>query len=755
MAGKNSKNKDSRYLNEEMLTQIGQLVNQRFDLERIHQLMEAFSQRAAGDPLAQLALALEELGLKLNPLHVPLPRVLWKATSEAPLIVWCEAENQFLLIIGANDFKVRLASLKDGASATTISRSRLARRLGLKSIHETVELGFIHSQTPAGRASAATETEEESQLGHLGKRTHKKSHKKSHHHEHEHAYHGMPPFRRFLRILRPELRDIFTLIIFALFSGVLYLALPLAVDRVVTNLAFGGQSDPYIQALLVVAQILAACLVLQALIIGFQYFTAEVIQRRIFVRATSELAFRLPRVNAQAYDGVHGPELVNRFLDIVTVQKNTAFFLLEGINVVTASLIGMVLLALYHPMLLVFVAILVVLIVATTWMLGRGALKTAIKESRTKYELVGWFEEIAAFPFMFKGAGGYELSYQHTNKLATDYVDARKKHFGNVFRQVAGLLVLSIIASVTLLILGTWLVLSQQITLGQLVASEIIMSGIVASLIKLGKKLEAWYDTLAATDKLGLIFDLETESTAGEEPKNTDYSIGMRLEVSDLGFGYPEGKPLFAGRNFDIPAGSRVAIYGPQGSGVSSLLDLLFAVRQPTQGFLIFDGLDSRSWQLEHLRESVQLLRKDEFIYGTITENLRLGRPEIGMNEIRDALQKVGLLDDILKHPDGLNLKLQVGGRPLSSSQRVCLLFARALVQKPRLLLIDELLDGIDEPTFKRLSSVVLDSNLPWTVMVATRSQEAIALCDWTIDLSPLPAQKQAGGNEAKPPKKS
>lgn len=754
MAGKNSTNKDSRYLNAEMLTRIGHLLDQQFNLERIHQLLEVISSRAAGDPLAQLALALEELGLKLNPLHEPLPKVLWKASSEAPLVVWSELEEKFLLISGANDFKVRLASLEEEKPSSTISRAKLSRRLGLKSINETVEFGFIHSQTPAGTASAATEEEEESQLGHLAKRTHKKAHKKSDHH-HAHAYHGMPPFRRFLRILRPELRDIFTLIIFALFSGVLYLALPLAVDRVVTNLAFGGQSDPYVQALLIVAQILAACLVLQALIIGFQYFTAEIIQRRIFVRATSELAFRLPRVNAQAYDGVHGPELVNRFLDIVTVQKNTAFFLLEGINVVTASLIGMVLLALYHPMLLVFVGILVVLIVGTTWLLGKGAIDTAIKESRTKYELVGWFEEIAAFPFMFKGAGGYELAYQHTNKLATDFVDARKKHFGNVFRQVAGLLVLSILASVALLILGTWLVLSQQLTLGQLVASEIIMSGIVASLIKLGKKLEAWYDTLAATDKLGLIFDLETESTAGEEPRNSDLSIGMKLEIQDLSFGYPEGKPLFVGRNFDIPAGSRVAIYGPQGSGVSSLLDLLFAVRQPTQGYLIFDGLDSRSWQLESLRESVQLLRRDEFIYGTVTENLRLGRPEIGMDEIREALEKVGILDDILRHPDGLNLKLQVGGTPLSSSQRICLIFARALVQKPRLLLIDELLDGIDEPTFKRLSSLVLDSNLPWTVMVATRSPDAIALCDWTIDLSPVPVSKKSGSDEGKSAKKS
>lgn len=546
----------------------------------------------------------------------------------------------------------------------------------------------------------------------------------------------LPPFRRFLGMLKPERRDIFTLVIFAMFSGVLYLALPLAVDRIVTNLAFGSQGKPYVQALLVLAKILAVCLSLQALVIAFQYYIAEVIQRRIFVRTASDLAYRLPRVCAKAYDHVHGPELVNRFLDVVTVQKNTAFFLLEGINVVAASLIGMVLLALYHPLLLAFVGLLIVLIVGVTWLLGRGAVKTAILESRTKYDLMGWFEEIAAFPSLFKGSGGYEMAYHHTNRLATSFVEARSRHFGNVFRQVSGLLILSIFASISLLILGTWLVLSQQITLGQLVASELIMSGIVIALIKLGKKLEAWYDTLAAVDKLGHIFDLETESTEGETPSQKPTSLGMLVEVEELSFGYQPGAPLFENRSFRIKPGENIAIYGPQGSGVSSLLGLLFAIREPTGGHISFDGMDSRSWQLESLRESVQLLRRDEFIDGTVVENLRLGHPEITMDEIREALEQAGLRKELLRHPDGLNQRLRQGGSPLSTSQRICLLFARALVQRPRLLLIDELFDGLDPATFQTISQLVFSPQREWSVVIATRIEEVMTLCDRTIDLS-------------------
>ncbi|MCU0750956.1 MAG: ATP-binding cassette domain-containing protein, partial [Akkermansiaceae bacterium] len=182
--------------------------------------------------------------------------------------------------------------------------------------------------------------------------------------------------------------------------------------------------------------------------------------------------------------------------------------------------------------------------------------------------------------------------------------------------------------------------------------------------------------------------------------------------------------------------GERAGLYGPQGSGVSSMLELLFAVRQPTQGHLSFDGLDSRNWHLESLRGQVQLLRRDEFVDGTIVENLRLGRPDIAMEEVRRALEKVGMLDELLSRPEGLNLRLRIGGAPLSTSQRISLSIARALVQQPRLLLIDELFDGLDEQTLQRLTQLVLGGDLPWTVVVATRMQEVLACCDQKIELT-------------------
>jgi putative ABC transport system ATP-binding protein len=187
--------------------------------------------------------------------------------------------------------------------------------------------------------------------------------------------------------------------------------------------------------------------------------------------------------------------------------------------------------------------------------------------------------------------------------------------------------------------------------------------------------------------------------------------------------------------NFTIAAGSRAAIVGPHGSGASSLLDILFGLRQPSEGHVSIDGLDLRSWYLEALRESVMLLRRNEIVDGSIIENLRLGRVDVGLDEIRNALERVGLLDVLLHRPEGLNLRLKIGGAPLSGNQRTRLL--RALVQRPRLLLIDELFDSLDDESFQLLQTAILDRTLPWTVILATRDHDVTNRCDQIIKLAP------------------
>ena len=692
-----------------LLAQLAAITGSEFDHDRARiALQNAASED--GDPLSQLVRAGAEVYMHVSPVRLPLAEVIWHSHHDAPVAIWSEKNQRWVVVTFAGWFRVRIADGEHPTHRISLSRTELAKMLGVSGVNAVVEAGIVHPERPAHAMSAQA--------------------KEAGDHEHEHV----SPQRRFFRLLRAEQQDITTLLIFSVFAGILYLAVPLAVDAVVSNLAFGGQSQPYFQALVILGFALFGALTLQAVVSGFQYYVSDIIQRRIFVRTAADLAYRLPRVKAEALDEVHAPELVNRFLDVVTAQKSTSLLLLDGVNLIFSSLIGMLLLALFHPTLLIFTALLLFGILFIVWVLGRGAVDTSIAESRMKYDLVNWFEEIAAFPFLFKGPGGYGLAYERANQLASEYVNLRANHFRIVMRQIVGLLILSVFASAILLVLGGWLVISQQITLGQLVASELIMASIVTALAKVGKKLEAWYDGMAAMDKLGHIFDLEIESEDGEQPIRREG--GATVSACELAFGYPDLDKLFEGLDFTLKSGSHTAIVGPHGSGTSSLVDILFGLRKPTEGHVSIDGLDLRSWYLEALRESVQLLRPNEIVDATIVENLRLGRTDIGMDEIRAALERVGLLDALLHRPEGLKLRLKIGGAPLSSNDRTRLLLARALVQRPRLLLIDKLLDGLDPASFNELSAAILDPALSWTVVITTRDPVVIQKCDQVVDLS-------------------
>ena len=689
------------------LSQLAAITGTPFDPERAQTALQ--NTRENPDPLGRLVAAAAQVSLSVSPARLPLSDAVWLAREDAAVALWCAPESTWLVLTAADWFKVRIAQADHPTQRTTLSRNALAQRLGLSSDSQNVDAGVVHPQSPANtlRGEPASRGSD--------------------------AYEAPSPERRFLELLQTERQHISTLLIFSLFSGLLYLAAPLAVDAVVSRLAFGGRTQPYVQALVILTTALLGCISLQAVMSGFQYYLSEVIQRRIFVRVAADLAHRLPRIKAEATDQVHAPELVNRFLEVVTAQKSTALLLLDGVNVVVGSLAGMLLLAFYHPALLALVATLLGLLALVIWPLGRGAVRTSISESKVKYALVDWFEQIAAFPLLFRGPGGQALAEEHANQLASSYLEKRSLHFKVLLRQISGLLILSACASVAVLLLGGWLVLDQQLTVGQLAASELIMGGIAAAMAKLGKKFESWYDLMAAMDKLGDLLDLDIEREDGERPAPSDR--GVAIEAKGLGFALPGLPAFFEDRSFSLPPGSRVALVGPYGSGCSSLLDLFFGLRTPTTGHLSLDGLDVRSWYLEALRENVMLLRGFEIVPGSVAENLRLGNHTVGTDEIRSALSAVGLLDSILHHPDGLNLELFSGGSPLSGNEKIRLLLARALVQKPRLLLLDELVDGLDEDSLQAFTQAILSPALPWTVVVASRDPAITNCCSHIISL--------------------
>ncbi|MFM1942105.1 MAG: hypothetical protein RI897_1087 [Verrucomicrobiota bacterium] len=538
---------------------------------------------------------------------------------------------------------------------------------------------------------------------------------------------AIPPHRRLLALLRPERRDILLIIFFSLVSGVLNLASPLAVDAVVNNITFGGEQQVFLQTLLIFSFALLVFLALLSLISATQHYVAELIQRRLFARLAADLSYRLPHLDVSVLERAKLPELVNRFLDVVTVQKSSATLLLDGINVLLAMVIGLLILAFYHPFLLAFNVFLTTGLLIVILFFQRRAVQTSIEESYAKHGLAGWFEQILFCPVLFKHPAASEYCHQRTEQGVHAWLTARRAHYRILIRQILGLLGLQALANGLLLATGGFLVLRGELTLGQLVAAELIVSAILASLVSLGKHVEAWYDALAATDKLGSLIDLQVESSSGDMRQVPDKAL--EISADDLTFGYTSSRPLASEVKFRILAGERIGLTGPIGVGTGTLLELFFGLRPPLAGTLKLGGVDIRHWDLPALREATVLVRHIEIFDGTVLDNLCMGR-QLPLQEVQSTLDGVGLGSVITRLPEGLQTRLKPGGRPLSDSQRILLVVARALLARPRLLLIDKLLDGLDPKELQPLLSMILSREAPWTLMLATRDAEILGRCD-------------------------
>ena len=536
------------------------------------------------------------------------------------------------------------------------------------------------------------------------------------------------PLSRLISLLRAESRDVWVVVIFALVSGLLTMTTPLAVEALVNTVAFGR----FLQPVIVLSLMLLAFLLFQAAMKAVQTFVVEIIQRRLFARVAADLSFRLPRTRVEALEEEYAPELVNRFFDIVLVQKISAQLLLDGISLVLSIAVGMAVLAFYHPYLLAFDVVLVLAILFTMFVLGYGAVKTSIKESKTKYAMAAWLEDLARCRTTFRYDGAAEFALERSDQLIYDYLTARKKHFRVLMRQIIFMLLLQALASTGLLAIGGWLVISGQLSLGQLVAAELIVAVVVGSLAKLGKHIEGFYDLMASIDKLGSLFDLPIERTDGL----LTMSSGLGITARDVCYSLPDGREVLKEVSLTVKSGQKVAISGPSGCGKSLLLDILFGLREPTSGVVTVNGIDPRDVRPDVLRRHVALARDIEIFEGTIAENVHLERPDISIGDVRAALEVVGMMPAIQQQPMGLDTTLTSSGNPLTTSQLRRIMVARAIAGAPEIVLLDEILDSMSDTSAVLILQRIIDAKLPWTILLVSNREKLKSMMDTVIQVS-------------------
>jgi ABC-type bacteriocin/lantibiotic exporter with double-glycine peptidase domain len=539
-------------------------------------------------------------------------------------------------------------------------------------------------------------------------------------HGHSHG-HGKSPAQRLINLLRLEWTDVFTLLAFALGVGLLSLVAPAAIEALVNTVAFGILLWPVV----VLSLVMFALLFISAVLRALQAYVAECLQRRLFVRTALGFADRLARTSVASFDHANRADIVNRFFEVSSGQKSIATLLVEGIGIIMMTLVGLIVLATYHPYLLTFALVMAGLVVFLLGVLGLGGVRTSIDESYAKFDVAAWLEEVARCPHTFRSGAGAALAIDRADLLADLYVTSRKRHFAVVWRQTLFALMLEAVGCTILLGLGGWLVINRQLTLGQLVASELIVTLVLGALSKTGKYVEIFYDLQATLDKLGVLDRLPPETVDGEVLGADSGPIAVVADIP--GF---DGHP----QHLEIVPGERVALVGA--TGKTPLLQTLSLLRLPRNGRVELDGIDIRGLDRPATRQQIAYLGKAEVFEGTISENVRLGRPSVTAAAIRDAFGAVGLSASVARLPDGLQTHLAPDGHPLSNSELTRLAIARAIVGKPRLLLIDGTLDGLDLSVCPELLDVLFGSGSPWTLILVTARDDIRSRCGRSVPWS-------------------
>lgn len=538
------------------------------------------------------------------------------------------------------------------------------------------------------------------------------------------------PLRRVLQVLKMERREISSIYFYAILNGLIQLSLPLGIQSIISFVLGGSLST----SLIVLIVLVVAGVFFNGLVQVNQMRIIEKVQQKLFVKYSFEYANRIPRIDLKSIDRYYLPELVNRFLDTVSLQKGISKLLLEIPTASIQILFGLILLSFYHPIFIVFSFLLVLLIILILRFTSAKGLQTSIVESDFKYQVVGWLEEMARVVRSFKFSKGFSLNLKKTDKLVMGYLGARTSHFKILQFQYWALIGFKILITAGMLIVGSILLVDQQLNVGQFIAAEIVILLVINSVEKIIINLDSVYDVLTSVEKLGKITDKPMDQEGDFELQRKP--VGISIEATHLNFSYNNDNAILTDLSFSFAPGEKVCIMGEAGSGKSSLLRVLSGAFRHFEGGLLVDGLPVRNYELESLRSQTGIvLGLQDIFAGTIMENISMGYDHVSPQEVLTLAEKIGLKNFLEELPEGFNTLLDPIGKRLSKNVIQRILLLRALVNEPRLLLLEEPWQGWETSNRASIQYYLLNENKAVTVCIVTNDEAFAKQCDTVLYL--------------------
>ena len=532
------------------------------------------------------------------------------------------------------------------------------------------------------------------------------------------------PLSKILNLVKLERKEITAVYFYAILNGLIQLSLPLGVQAII-----GFVLGAAMRASLVV---LIALVVTGVLIGGImqinQMKIIEKIQQKLFVRYSFAFATHIPKLDLKKNDKVYLPELVNRFFDIPILQKSLSKILLDIPTASIQIVFGLALLAFYHPAFIFFGIFLIILLWLIMRYSGNRGLQTSIDESTYKYQVAGWLEESARVIKSIKLAKNNDLHLQKTDEEVTGYLDARNSHFKILLLQYNVLVLFKTVITAAMLIVGTILLVNQQLNIGQFIAAEIIILLILNSVEKLIMNLGTVYDTITSIEKISSLTDKPVEENGSVQLAPANY--GLQVEMQNLSFSYNDEKEILIDVSLQINSGDKVCIQGKDSSGKSTLLRLMAGAYTDFKGALLLDNVPVGNYNLDSVRSQIGVLLNQQDIFnGTVWENIALGNENISRQAVNDIAAKVGLTDFISTLKKGYDTLLDPAGTRLPRNVIHKILLTRALAAKPRLLLLEDpwmsFEDGYRQQIIQMLNDI---SNS--TIVVVSNDEEFAKQCN-------------------------
>ena len=539
----------------------------------------------------------------------------------------------------------------------------------------------------------------------------------------------LSPVSRILDLLKLERNEITAVYIYAILNGLIQLSLPLGVQAII-----GFVLGASMRASLV---ILIGLIVLGVLAVGImqinQMKVIEKIQQKLFVRYSFAIAEHIPRIDLKKTDNIYLPELMNRFFDIPILQKSLSKILLDVPTASIQILFGLILLSFYHPAFILFGTILIILL----WLILRytsgNGLQTSLDESNYKYKVAGWLEESARVIASIKMAKSNDLHFKNTDDRVMGYLTARNSHFKILLFQYNVLVLFKTVITAAMLIVGTLLMIDQQLNIGQFIAAEIVILMVLNSVEKLIMNIASVYDTLTSIEKIGNLTDKPIEKEGSFELSKSDK--GLKLEMRDVSFGYNDEKEVLQNLSFHINSGEKVCVIGKDSSGKSTLLRLMAGIYTDFKGAILINDVPIGNYDLASTRSQTGvLLNQQDVFQGTIWENISLGNEDISKESVIGYVDIVGLNEFIGASKNGYDTMLDPSGERLAGKIIHKLLLVRALAGEPRLLLLEEpWIDAADDHRSEIIKLLTEIKNT--TVVVISNDTDFAAKCDKIITM--------------------